>query len=324
MASDANKAFIQAFLARRILTLEEAQPLLAAILTASGQQNPMVSQNTLNNFITTANNQLSPFDFHIRTLPSQSGPPESRTVYYILTNTTSDSLMQLATTHSAEEISFFRRVLDSMFETNNTNYLELCAVRSMEAVRLHKPRPGEQLNSVEDGAVTQTQSTHGLTMKEAESTLAQFVSEGWLELSPLAFYSLSPRSIAELQRYLIDTYNLPDEEGVIVEKVKSCHGCKELVTIGLRCDNLDCPIRFHDGCAERLWRVNRSKKCPSCGGNWSGGKYVGERAAKGAKKRVEVRRSLGGRQSAASQLSAANVRQDDLEKSEAEEAADSE
>ncbi|KAF8427792.1 putative DNA repair protein Nse1 [Tirmania nivea] len=316
MASDANKAFIQAFLARRILTLEEAQPILAAILTASGHQNPTVSQNTLNNFITTANNQLSPFDFHIRTLPSQSGPPESRTLYYILTNTTSDSLMQLATTHSAEEISFFRRILDSMFETNNTNYLELCAIRSMEAVRLHKPHPREQLNNIEDGAAVQTQSTHGLTMKEAESTLAQFVSEGWLELSPAGFYSLSPRSIAELQRYLVDTYNLPDEDGVIVEKVKSCHGCKELVTIGLRCDNSDCPIRFHDGCAERLWRVNKSRKCPSCGGNWSSGKYVGERAAKGAKKRVEVRRSIGGGQSIGSQLSAANVRRgvEELEK----------
>lgn len=33
MVSDANKAFIQAFLARRILTLEEAKPILAAILT---------------------------------------------------------------------------------------------------------------------------------------------------------------------------------------------------------------------------------------------------------------------------------------------------
>ena len=207
-----------------------------------------------------------------------------------------------------------------MFETNNTNYLELCAVRSMEAVRLHKPRPGEQINNVEEGAATQTQTTaHGLTMKEAESTLAQFISEGWLELSPAGFYSLSPRSIAELQRYLIDTYNLADEEGIIVEKVKSCHGCKELVTVGLRCDNSDCPIRFHDGCAERLWRVNKSRKCPSCGGDWSGGKYVGERAAKGAKKRVEVRRSIGGRPGIASQLSAGNVRQGEREEEEVEE-----
>jgi len=198
-----------------------------------------------------------------------------------------------------------------MFETNNTYYLELCAVKSMEAVRLHKPRPGEQLtNILEESGATQTQPTAaGLTMKEAESTLAQFVFEGWLELSPAGFYSLSPRAIAELQRYLIDTYNLPDEEGVILEKVKSCHGCKELVTIGLRCDNSDCPIRFHDGCAERLWRVNKSRKCPSCGGNWSGGKYVGERAAKGAKKRVELK-NTGGKQGIASQLSAGPVRRD--------------
>lgn len=35
MVSDANKAFIQAFLARRILTLEEAKPILTGILNGN-------------------------------------------------------------------------------------------------------------------------------------------------------------------------------------------------------------------------------------------------------------------------------------------------
>ena len=216
----------------------------------------------------------------------------------MLTNITSDSLVQIATTHSAEEIAFFRRLLDCMFETNNTPRQELCAVRSMDAVKLHKPRPGDLLSQPElaggsdpdPGLSTQqvaTQATQassssaGLTMKEAELSLRAFVSEGWLELSPTGWYSLSPRSIAELQQYLLDTYNVPDEEGVPTDRVKSCHGCKELLTIGQRCENLDCPIRLHDVCSEGFFRMSRQRKCPSCGGEWEGNRFVGERAARG-------------------------------------------
>ena len=265
----------------------------------------------LQSFLTAANTALSPFDFTIRTLPSQTtpaAPGAPRTTYYVLTNITSDSLVQVATTHSAEEIAFFRRLLDCMFETNNTPRLELCAVRSMDAVKLHKPRPGDLLllplpSQLESGgggggggsdpdagpssstqqAATQqaTTSTAGLSMKEAELALRAFVTEGWLELSPTGWYTLSPRSIAELQQYLLDTYNIPDEEGVPIDRVKSCHGCKELLTIGQRCENLDCPIRLHDACTEGFFRMSRQRKCPSCGGDWEGNKFVGERAAKG-------------------------------------------
>ena len=59
------------------------------------------------------------------------------------------------------------------------------------------------------------------------------------------------------------------------------------VTVGLRCDNSDCPVGFHDGCVERLWRVNKSRKCPSCGGEYG--------AAKGMRERTEVRRGIGRR-----------------------------
>ncbi|KAF8477154.1 Nse1 non-SMC component of SMC5-6 complex-domain-containing protein [Kalaharituber pfeilii] len=285
--TDANRAFIQAFMAHRVLTFEDAKPILTAILSASSpnSQHRAVTPQTLQTFITAANTALSPYDFQIRSIPSQTGPAP-RTTYHILTNTTSDELLQLATTHSAEEIAFFKRLLDAMFETNNTPRMELCAVRSMEAVRLHKPpalRPG-------DGSTQPTQTSTGLSMKEAESALRAFVEEGWLDSSPEGYYTLSVRALAELSRYLVDTYNadadpdVPDSEPV--ERIKSCYGCKELLTVGLRCPNMECGVRLHDACAEGLFRSNRAPKCLVCGGEWAGRCYVGERAVKAGRMRA--------------------------------------
>ena len=311
-----NRAFVQAFMAKRILTFDDAIPILSAILTGYPPRNPppkkqiplrkltpnaakqpnnpfpSITFQLFQAYIHTANTALSPYDFQIKSVPSQTGQ-SPRETYYILTNTTSDDLMQLATTHSAEDIAFFRRLLDTMFETNNTLRMELCAVKGMDAIRLHKPRPGDlpftqtqQPDPSQPAPATQQQSTGaGLTMKEAELALSTFVSEGWLDLSPAGFYSLTPRALAELHRYLIDTYNSPDEP---YERIKTCHGCKELLTVGQRCEKSDCPIRLHDPCAEGLFRVNREKKCPGCGGRWTCEKFVGERAAKGVRPRVSA------------------------------------
>ena len=180
-----------------------------------------------------ANDAISPFDLSIRSTLSQ----HDRTRIFALVNTTSDPITQLATTHSADEISFLKRLLDAIFETYNTSRQEILAITSMQAVRLHKT-PAERHNETQNGSTTQGSEGPGLTMIGAEKMLDDLVQEGWFEKSKAGFYSLSPRALIELKHYLITNYNNTDEDEEMEgseegrqDKVKLCAACKEIVTV---------------------------------------------------------------------------------------------
>ncbi len=182
----------------------------------------------MNSYIAAANNAISKFDYSIRSTISQ----HDRTRFYALVNNTSDPLTQLATTRTADEVAFVKRVLDAMFDTYNTQRQEVMAITSMQALRLHKPSASDQRRDA-------TQSTQaGLSMDGAERLMGQMVEEGWFEKSRAGFYSLSPRALIELKQYLVATYNSSDQdedddeqEGNRYDKIKFCQACKELVTV---------------------------------------------------------------------------------------------
>lgn len=250
--NDGHRAFLQAFMARSTLTLEEAKPLLAAIQTAYGTVHSQlasilleinlrvrletkeilpedITEADFNSYISAANTRISPFDLEIRSTFHQT----TRQRTYALINSTSDPIIQLATVHTAEEISFLKRVLDAMFETYNTPRHEVMAITSMQAMRLHKPSDTER-RETQNGTETQGSAGQGLKMVEAEKMLKTLVEEGWLEKSRKGFYSLSPRSLMELRGWLIEAYNDVDNEGDEDEertpRIKQCAACKEIVT----------------------------------------------------------------------------------------------
>ena len=174
-------------------------------------------------------------DLEIRSTRSQ----HDRTQLYALVNTASDALTQLATTHSPDEIAFVKRVLDAMFETNNTRSKEVMAVTGMQAVRLAKA-PGAR-GSVggegEGAAQTQGSGGHGLTIAQAERVMADMVAEGWFEKSRAGYSSLSPRALMELRGWLKDMYNEPagegeeEGEGEGLVRIRDCEACREIVTV---------------------------------------------------------------------------------------------
>lgn len=222
---------------------------------------------------------------------------------YALVNTTSDPLTQLATTHSPEEIAFVKRLLDAMFETNNTARAEIMAVSDTQAARLHKPASGAARTSLGGGeAASQTQQTQqtsaGLTIAQAEKCLASLVAEGWLDKSRARYYSLSPRALMELRGWLMETYNEPgggaeegdDGDGVEppVHRIRLCAACREIVTSGQRCATEECECRLHAVCAAQLLGEQRARGCPKCGAAWTGEHLVGEKADR------QFRRSRGG------------------------------
>jgi hypothetical protein len=147
-------------------------------------------------------------------------------------NTTSDALTQLATTYGADEIAFIKRILDSMFDTNNSRRSEEMVVSSMQAIQLAKASSGDSSRGESTNA-TQSQggAAQSLTMSQAETVLKQLVEEGWLEKSRKGFYSLSPRGLMELRGWLVATYNDVNEDGRRMEKIKFCAACRDIITM---------------------------------------------------------------------------------------------
>ena len=276
--NNSNRAFLQAFIARAVLTFDEAKPILAAILTVHGTPNLSVLPNNLidsqttdsrierkeilpedvtqadfNSYISAANDKISAFDLEIRSTYHQT----TRQRIYSLVNSTSDPISQLATVHTADEISFLKRVLDAMFETFNTKRHEIMAINSMQAMKCAKA-PGEDRRESQNGA-TQGSSGQGLTLMQAQKMLKTLVDEGWFEKSRKGFYSLSTRALMELRGWLIETYNDPDDEDdeEQLPKIKQCIACKEIITVVSnasvrRC----CQISSHAGTTMRQKKLS--------------------------------------------------------------------
>ena len=190
-----------------------------------------VTEAYFNSYITAANSRISPFDLEIRSTLHQT----SRQRIYALINSTSDPIMQLATAHTADEISFLKRLLDAMFETFNTTRQEVVAITSMQAMKLAKA-PNEDRRETQNGSTTQGSSGQGLTLLQAEKMLKALVDGGWFEKSRKGFYSLSPRALMELRGWLLETYNHASSEdededaGERINRVKVCVACKEIMT----------------------------------------------------------------------------------------------
>lgn len=220
---DSNRAFVQAFFARGVLTLDEAKPILAHIWSAhQGQEVSAadITQDDFNSMISAANNALSPLDYVIRSTRGQ----EDNERYNALVNTTSDELTQIATTHSKDEIGYVKRLLDELFDVQNTERREAMCITGKDALNLVKGRRRETQNQNGESQSNKFE----LSAHAVENLLSQLVGEGWLDKSRAGFYSLSPRALMELRHWLEETYNDEDSD---YKKIKSCWACKEILTV---------------------------------------------------------------------------------------------
>ncbi|KUI55157.1 hypothetical protein VP1G_02494 [Cytospora mali] len=281
-----HRAFVQAFMSRGTLTFPEGQKVIAAILSAEDDgarrvKPDSIAEETFKFYISRAREAIAPLDYDIRTTYHQL----DRHQVWALINVHSDPSTQLATSRTPDEISFIKRVLDAMFETYNTNRQEVMAVTAAQARKLARPptmpNNGNQNGNADgDEATQQRGADRGLKHSEIERLLPSLVDEGWFEESDEGFYSLSPRSLLELKTWLVSTYNDLDADEASHQRIKFCKACKDIVTVGQRCPDRDCPIRIHDICSEAYWRTRRGgeRTCPKCQTPWTGTNYVGERA----------------------------------------------
>lgn len=198
-----------------------------------------ISEDELTSYIAAANSAISPFDLEIRSTLTQSTiDPEATSNprperIYALVNTTSDALTQFATTYSADEIAFVKRVLDAMFDTYNTRRSEAMVVSGIQAIQLAKASSGDsnrRESNMDSQSQTQGGAAQSLSMSQAETVLRQLVSDGWFEKSRKGYYSLSPRGLMELRGWLVATYN-EDNDGGRLDKIKFCAACSDIITV---------------------------------------------------------------------------------------------
>lgn len=206
------QCLLQSFFSQNAFTEINLRALIAELLH-NGQRDD-VTRETINATITTVNEDISNLDFEIRRTIDQS----DSTDIWVLCNTTSDPQTQLATVHSQNEIQFFKALLDHIFVKNNTHRTELLAVAHMDAVRCANPSGGGS------GSIN-------LSKAQAETALKQFVDEAWLQKSDAGFYTLTARSVMELQGYLRDTYNDDAQDDSESAGLKTCFACKEFLTM---------------------------------------------------------------------------------------------
>lgn len=292
--NDGNRAFLQAFMARGVLSFQDARPILAAIFSADENKEVSpddVTQEDFGSYLAAASEALSFFDYEIRSTVHQI----TKQRVHVLVNTTSDPMTQFATTYTADELSFVKRLLDCICDTNNTPRMELMCLAAMDATKLSRPKkPAAQDNDDEDAPQPTQAPDKGLKHSEVERMLHRLVSEAWLEESANNFYSLTPRALMELKTWLVDSYNDPDLGPNEWQRIKFCKACKEIVTHGKRCAERDCTFRLHDICEEAYWRTQRSKNCPQCKKDWEGKYYVGEKALTTTDRWQMGRRQSGG------------------------------
>ncbi|CAO2658233.1 Nn.00g059560.m01.CDS01 [Neocucurbitaria sp. VM-36] len=292
-----HRAFLQAFMTHSVMTADEMKPILAHVISAHNPDRPWtegdVTQPQITNTIQTINAKIEPYDFEIRSIRDQ----QTKTTTYAFVNKTSDSLTQLATKFTASEIAYIRRLLDQMFETNNTHTREVMALKHTEASQLARPsrrnRQSHVNGSAENGDASQPADT-GISIPEADDVLDTLVNESFFQKSRSGYYSLAPRALMELGAYLKETYNEDADDAdddIETIRIRDCEGCREIVTYGIRCNERECGVRWHDACANSYYRgrTREQRKCPKCGTECSGDVYVGERAD-----RVGGRSSTGG------------------------------
>ncbi|KAF2097942.1 hypothetical protein NA57DRAFT_76742 [Rhizodiscina lignyota] len=333
--NNSHRAFLQVFLARSVMTFEEAQPILANILSVHDRPTHIndVDLPLFRSYIHTINAALSRLDYEIRHTIHQTD--NSRRAVYALVNTTSDPQTQLATSLSADEVAFVKRVLDAMFDTHGGGHAggrEVFAVKEMEAIQLAKVPRGSNaardsgVGMSNDGRNGETQqlpivvggSAAPITMQRAQEVLDQMVESGFFERSDAGYYSLGTRGLMELRAWLQETYDEPAQEGDTPEEVERgkrirfCEACRDVATVGQRCANQECGFRLHDFCVQKFFHGRREKKCPKCNTEWTDKSFVGERAARGY---AESRRrsGAGGRRSNATSRRTTNVGDEDSE-----------
>jgi hypothetical protein len=200
-----------------------------------------IRERDLDTSIELINSKIHPLGFEVTHARSQV----RNEVFYVYVNTQADLASQSATKFSKSEIEVVKGMIEAIFTDPEESY----HVSSTQVIRLCQ---GE-----------------GKTASQAEHFMRELISAGWFDKDH-GHLTLSIRALAELRRHLIDEFGVKSRD-TPAAFVSICHGCKGIVTKGVRCGE-GCWIRFHNTCKDDFDRTRRNEgdlhKCPGCEKQW--------------------------------------------------------
>ncbi|KAG0665007.1 hypothetical protein C6P46_000633 [Rhodotorula mucilaginosa] len=227
--------FLQTLMSRKVIPLDTARELYKHCVKLCKVKHP----DAFETFVAELEPGLSLCGLDIKTTRDQ----DSGASFIALVNTIEDEVAKLATDYKAEEIAFFRAVVDKIMTARKLAY----STPSDEAVRLAKAP---------------------ITKANAMQLLTSFLANGWLSLHSSGRLMLSPRSLLELAPYLRETFSQGedpnDEDAPECEQERTivdCNLCMSIVTSGYACPNKDCGIRLHTFCVAQ--RLGQDGRCPA-------------------------------------------------------------
>ncbi|KAI0950549.1 hypothetical protein AcV7_008978 [Taiwanofungus camphoratus] len=198
-SNDVQRLFLQAVLSRRALSQKLALKIWEKCIDAVKAANDTLDipfsndRNSWDNFISKINDSLNPLNLELAQMHDEFTGKE----ICVLVNRKGDEIAQLATDYSAVEITYFKAIVEQIMLAPNESYTvsSLAALREVNALKAN------------------------MTKAQAEVVLNSFVVKGWLVKSKRGRYSLSTRTLIELQPYLRTTY--PDQ-------IMECTLCMEV------------------------------------------------------------------------------------------------
>uniref|UniRef100_A0A8H7Y5N4 Non-structural maintenance of chromosomes element 1 homolog n=1 Tax=Psilocybe cubensis TaxID=181762 RepID=A0A8H7Y5N4_PSICU len=238
---DVDRLFLQAVLSRGIMSIELAQLLWGKCIKAVNDSDSTLKiphrqdRQSWEAFISKINDSLDKLELEFRTLRDETTAYLFKSSVFQV-NLKGDEVAQLATDYTPPEITFFKAIVEQIMLAPNESFVisDMAALREPSAI----------------GLTT-------VTKIQAEIILASFVQKGWLLKSRAGRYTLSTRSLIELQPYLKSHY--PDE-------ILECTICMEILTRGVACHTANCKARLHFHCFTTYRR--RHGGCPSCSAPW--------------------------------------------------------
>ncbi|CAG8722183.1 4646_t:CDS:2 [Dentiscutata erythropus] len=255
--TNAHRLFVQASMSERFFTEAKAIDMYTKACSANNgscfsQEFDLPAPEEFQEFISTINQKLNLVDMEFR----RSHDEDDGNPVWALVNTNGDEIAKLATEYSPAEISYFKRLIELIVTADDDAFSASSIMALKEASKI------------------KTQ----LSKSAAEILLQRFVDDKWLVQSQSGKYSMSQRTILELQAYLKDEF-----EEYLIE----CTLCYDIVTKGQRCDVLECKSRFHHHCARRFFSSQNEKVCPACKIAWKSSNIVGEplRISEGSSRR---------------------------------------
>ncbi|KAH8833826.1 hypothetical protein DL96DRAFT_1578514 [Flagelloscypha sp. PMI_526] len=229
---DVPRLFLQAVLSRRVLSSDLARIIwrksIETIQEAS-ETDIDIPDNDKSwvEFLRDVNDSLNDLDLEFR----QFRDEEEGRAWFGIVNRKGDDIAQAATNYSAAEIAYFKALVTQI---------------------MLAPRKAYSISST--AALREVNFVKGLTKLQAENVLDHFVANRWLNRSRRGRYSLSARTVLELESYLKTEF--PDE-------VINCTVCRDMLTKGYACTTVGCKGRTHLHCLN----VARGK-CTECKEEW--------------------------------------------------------